>query len=208
MTRGGYQLKGSRKEWHIFKRLITWRIPGWAEIPARLTGLRFQPGLPTKYLRNGAGNYLKKVSARFELPELKISASWPGWKIPCNRKKFQPGLKRSLTSMRKYKLPKQQRLPKRSWLSSHPISFSARAETFHVIGIFFNPVCRAEIFPCDQPLRQKHSLVPFSEIELCIIWTGGKIAKWINKTFKNVKVAILLHSFPKNKLNLAVILPS
>ena len=81
--------------------------------------------------------------------------SYPGWKFPCNRtKKFHPGLKRWLTHVTRCKLPKQQRLPTNSCLDSLPISVSARAEIFHVIGTFFNPVCRAEIFPCNQLLSQ------------------------------------------------------
>ena len=48
---------------------------------------------------------------------------------------------------------RKRRPPTNPCLGSLPISVSARAKIFHVIGTFFNPVCRAEIFTCDQPLR-------------------------------------------------------
>ena len=59
--------------------------------------------------------------------------------------------------MRRCKLRKQQRLPRNSSQGSLPISVLARAEIFHVIGAFFNPVCWAEIFQCNQPLRPERS---------------------------------------------------
>ena len=105
----------------------------------------------------------KKFRPGLSYPGWKFQPGWPGWKIPCNRlNKFQPGQKRWLTGVGRWKLPKQQRLPTNSCLGSHPISVSAQAEIFHVIGTFFQPGLPAEIFPCNQPLSLLLLAVPWN----------------------------------------------
>ena len=117
----------------------------------------FQPGLPIKCLKNGARDYMKKVSVLFELPGLKhFNPVDRAQKIWCNRmKKFSLGWKGDRHV--RCKLAKQQRLATNSCLGSLSTSVSHRAEIFHVIIGFLNPVCRAEIFPCNQPVRGNNS---------------------------------------------------
>ena len=69
--------------------MILLRFPSSSSIATNRTGnIRgwlygdFQPGLLIKYLKNGAGDYVRKVSAPFELPRLKISARLTGLKNP------------------------------------------------------------------------------------------------------------------------------
>ena len=61
-----------------FEGPITWRISSRAEISARLTGLKFQPGFCNKSFENQIIDYMEMDSARAELrPGLNPS--------PCNR---------------------------------------------------------------------------------------------------------------------------
>ena len=79
----------------------------------------------------------RKTELAITWRKFQLGLSYPGWKIPCNRtKKFQPGLKRWLTDMERYKLAEQQKQPTNSCLGLLPISVSSRAEIFSCNQLF------------------------------------------------------------------------
>ena len=122
----------------------------------------------------------------FEKPSL----SYPGWKIPCNRakkKNFSPGWKEDWQAWEDGNCQNNrgyQQIP--AWVH-FLISVSARAEIFHVIGTFFNPVCRAEIFPSNQPLNLAEE-----------VWR----ATWCPKVLETQYVHLSLTLFPTGGVNM------
>ena len=153
-------------------RLIAWTFSARAEISVQLTELRFQYDLLIRYLESGARYYVKKISGRFELPGLKkfhvIARNdfSPGWRLTSVE----------IANWQNYRGYRQTPVP-----GSVPILVSVRVEIFHVIRTFFNLVCRAEIFPCNQPGPLTNDAVNFpTKVNELIYHWGSDRFKYVN----------------------------
>ena len=74
--------------------------------------------------------------------------------MPYNRmKKFQLHAEKIIERRGKMQIAKTTETTDKFLPEFTSDSVSALDEIFHVIATFFNAVCRAEIFPCNQPLR-------------------------------------------------------
>ena len=128
-------------------------IRGWLHVEIQ-SGLKFQPGLRIKKLEKRSS----RLHEESFIPVWNFSPVWAYQvkkSLVIARKNFSSGWKDDLQAWEDANCLNNkgyQQIP-----AKVPISVLVRAEIFHVIGTFFNPYCRAEIFPCNQPLIIKLS---------------------------------------------------